>query len=246
MPFTPSHAAAVLPLLRTPLPASALVAGSIAPDLPLYLPVDLGVRTHTAVAVVGADLLIGLLLWVAWHGVLARPALATAPRALRARLAGRVRLGLRCRLSSAGPLVLPALAVAVGAATHVAWDELTHAGRLGPEHVSFLADTWAGRPGHRWAQDVSGALGAAVLACWLVRWWRRTTPAPTGDRPGRWWPAALVGATALLAGASALPGSGDLRSAAVAAATRGGGCAAAAVVVLALAWHLRRGRDLRR
>ena len=73
MPFTPSHAAAVLPLLGTRLPASALVAGSVAPDLPYYLPVELGVRTHTAAAVVGADLLLGLLLWAVWHGVVAAP-----------------------------------------------------------------------------------------------------------------------------------------------------------------------------
>jgi hypothetical protein len=40
VPFTPSHAAAVLPFLRTPLTASALVIGSITPDLPFYLPVE--------------------------------------------------------------------------------------------------------------------------------------------------------------------------------------------------------------
>ena len=59
MPFTPSHAAAVLPFLRTPLPASALVIGSVAPDLPYYLPVDLPWDTHTASAVVTVDLLLG-------------------------------------------------------------------------------------------------------------------------------------------------------------------------------------------
>ena len=37
MPFTGSHPAAVLPLLRTSLPGSALVAGSLAPDVPFYL-----------------------------------------------------------------------------------------------------------------------------------------------------------------------------------------------------------------
>ena len=59
MPFTPSHAAAVLPFLRTPLPASALVAGSVAPDLPYYLPGDLSWETHSALAVVTTDLLLG-------------------------------------------------------------------------------------------------------------------------------------------------------------------------------------------
>jgi hypothetical protein len=37
VPVTGGHPAAVLPLLRTPLPASALVAGSLAPDVPSYL-----------------------------------------------------------------------------------------------------------------------------------------------------------------------------------------------------------------
>ena len=63
MPFTGSHPAAVLPLLRTPLPASALVAGSIAPDVPFYLPVELPWATHTALAVVTVDLLVAALAW---------------------------------------------------------------------------------------------------------------------------------------------------------------------------------------
>jgi hypothetical protein len=48
VPFTGSHPAAVLPFLRTPLPASAPVAGTMAPDIPYHLPLGLGRRTHTA------------------------------------------------------------------------------------------------------------------------------------------------------------------------------------------------------
>jgi hypothetical protein len=51
MPFTVSHAAAVLPLLRTPLPASALVIGPV-------------IRTHTAAAIVTTDLLFGVPAWL--------------------------------------------------------------------------------------------------------------------------------------------------------------------------------------
>src|SRR3712207_2490157 len=94
MPFTASHAVAALPFLRTPLPASALVIGSMSPDLPYYLPLDPDVPTHTAVSVVTYDLLLGLLAWALWHGLLAAPAVAFAPAPLRARLAG-VDLGLR-------------------------------------------------------------------------------------------------------------------------------------------------------
>ncbi|MEI5672079.1 MULTISPECIES: DUF4184 family protein [unclassified Nocardioides] len=37
MPFTLVHPAAVLPLVRTPLVPSALVLGSVAPDLPYFV-----------------------------------------------------------------------------------------------------------------------------------------------------------------------------------------------------------------
>lgn len=37
MPFTPSHVAAALPFLRTPLIPAALVIGTMTPDLFYYL-----------------------------------------------------------------------------------------------------------------------------------------------------------------------------------------------------------------
>ena len=58
MPFTASHAVAALPFLRTPLPDSALVIGSMTPDLPFYLPLGPDVATHTAGAVVTYDRLL--------------------------------------------------------------------------------------------------------------------------------------------------------------------------------------------
>ena len=246
MPFTGSHPAAVLPFLRTGLPPSALVAGSLAPDVPFYLPATPGLRTHTALAVVTTDVVLGALLWAVWHGLLARPALAWAPAALAARLPGAAPPGLRRRLRTPARV---AAALAVGAATHVLWDEFTHPGRWGAEHVPALARTWAGMPGHAWAQDASGAVGALVLTVWAVRRWRRA-PALRHPTPVRWWwaPWAVVALTAAAAGASRAAGAPDLRSAAVDAAFAGGGAGAAAAVLLALAWTLsgRTGRRARR
>jgi hypothetical protein len=79
VPFTASHAAAVLPFLRSPLPASALVIGSMAPDFPYYLPWSTGWPTHTPLGVVTVDLAIGAVGWSLWHGVLAAPSLEHAP-----------------------------------------------------------------------------------------------------------------------------------------------------------------------
>jgi len=233
VPFTPSHPAAVLPFLRSGLPASALVAGSVVPDLPYYLPVDLGLRTHTALAVVTTDLVGGLVLWAVWHGFLVAPVVATAPAPLRARLP----VPGRPRVDDARAALLLAGGVVLGAATHVLWDEFTHPGRWGPAHIPALTARYAGEPLYGWLQDLSGLVGGLALAVWGLLWWHRTPARPvTGGAPWAWLG---VGALALVAGAVGGAGQADVRSVAVLAAFAGGTAALVAVVVLAAAWHVR-------
>lgn len=244
MPFTVSHAAAALPLLRTGLPASALVIGTMSPDLPYYLPLPLplpaGWATHSAVGVVTVDLLLAAGAWALWHGLLVAPALAAAPTGLRARLVGCVAVGLRLRLSSAGQVFLVLLSLVVGAATHVLWDEFSHPGRWGTRHIALLEDEVGGLPGYRWVQYASGLVGGLALLAWGVGWWRRTAPEPAG--PGRWWPWATLAATGLLAAVAGAATGETYRQAAFRAATQGGGAAVGAALLLALAWHLTRAR----
>jgi hypothetical protein len=242
VPFTPSHAAAVLPFVGTALPASALVIGSVAPDLPYYLPVDLPWETHTASAVVTVDLLLGGLAWVVWHALLAEPALAWAPGALRARLRD-VPLGLAVRVRSARGLLLTALALIVGSATHVLWDEFTHAGRWGTANLPALAGDWGPLPGYRWLQYASGVLGGAVLLLWLVRWWRRAPRAPLPAAPAAWPAWTVIAGAGLLAGVAGAIAASDSRTAAWLGATWGGGAALAAAVLLAAVWQVRRRRS---
>jgi hypothetical protein len=245
VPFTPSHAAAILPFLRTPLPASALVVGSIAPDIPYYLPVDFPWRTHTALGVVTTDLVLGVLAWAVWHALLSEPALAGSPAGLRARLAG-VPLGLPVRVASLRRLVLVVLAVAVGAGSHVLWDEFTHPRRWGTEHAAVLADTWGLLPGYRWLQYAGGLVGAAVLLVWFVLWWRRTPPRAGAHRPAARSAWALVAAAGVLVGVpAALTAGPGIGAAGYAGATWGGGAALAVAVLLALAWHAVRERSPR-
>jgi hypothetical protein len=241
LPFTPSHAAAVLPFLRTPLPASALVVGSMAPDLPYYLPWTPGLVTHTTLAVVSTDLALGALVWAVWHAVLAAPALAVAPPGLRARLAG-VPLGLRGRLSSPASAVLVALALVLGSATHVLWDEFTHARRWGAEHVPALAKVYGPLPGWAWAQQASGVLGAVVLLAGFALWWRRAPGGGGARRPVAWWPWVVVAGAGLVMGSAAALATPPLGPAAFQGATWGGFGAGAAALVLAVGWHLGRRR----
>jgi len=244
VPFTPCHAAAVLPLVRTPLVPSALVVGSMAPDAPYYVPATVPLTTHALWSAVTVDVGIGLLLLGLWQFVLRRPAVAAAPAALRERLPGAPPPATRAagHLRRAG-LVL--LSLATGSLTHVVWDAFTHRDRWGTGLVPWLQQVHGPLEGYRWAQYGSTVVGAVVLAWWVARWWRTTPREP--EPPRRPLIAAAVAAVAwvavagtaavvgTVAGAEQLVGTGppDPRGAAFVAATRG--AAAGAVVATALA-----------
>ncbi len=241
MPFTGSHPAAVLPFLRTGLPASALVAGSLAPDLPFYLPGRPDWPTHGPLAVVTLDVVLGAALWVLWHGLLAGPALAAAPAGLRRRVSAPAGLRVRLRSPGAGARVVAALAV--GAATHVGWDQFTHWWGWGTRHVPALTAPVGSALGEDWygydvAQHASTVLGAAALAAWLVLWWRRTPSRPGDLRATAWavWAGLLaLGAAVGVAAAVRAP---DVLRAGFAGATAGGAAMAVAAVLAAAAWHV--------
>ncbi len=253
MPFTGSHPAAILPLLRTPLPASALVIGSMAPDIPYYVPYVSG-PTHSALGIVSIDLLLGLAAWLLWHGVLTAPALAAAPAYVRQRLVPQVRTGLSSRIGGL-QLGLVLLGLVIGSATHVGWDAFTHAGRFGPAHLAILAERWHGLPGWHSAQYASTVLGGVTLLLWLVRWFRGAPVAPVhtvagaGAGAGAWdwarrpswvWPALLM--VAALVGGIAAATSPSLRAAAFRGATHGAAAALALGLILAVSWHAARAR----
>lgn len=168
MPFTGSHPAAVLPLIRLGLIPSALVIGSMVADLPYFLPTGINsASTHSAIGILGVDLLLGLLSFAIWHALIGPLAVALAPSPLRARLPP-VR-------SAAEPRPAPLLLVVsllAGAATHVLWDEFTHVGRFGYRHLAWLAADHGALPGYRWAQYGSGVVGALLILLAVQRWWR--------------------------------------------------------------------------
>lgn len=133
VPFTFAHPVAVLPLTRW-FPLPALAAGSIAPDLVYYLPLGLDAgRTHSLTGVFGIDIVLGLLLLGAYR-------LAIPP--LRALPSPRLRTLLTPNPAARRrDLLFVPSAVALGAATHVAWDSFTHTGGFAVEHLTWLRVT---------------------------------------------------------------------------------------------------------
>jgi hypothetical protein len=184
MPFTPSHIAAVLPLRRlgVALPLAAMAAGSVSPDLPYFVPglMPLGQVTHRPLAVISLDVVIGLLLWAGWR-VGAGPLHELAPTSVRERWRPA---GWR----STPPWTVP-VTVALGAATHVAWDSFTHPHGFAVARLAILTAAYPSPfggewPGHQWAQYLSGAFGLIALAWVGWRQPRRPCPAaPVFVRP---------------------------------------------------------------
>ena len=188
MPFTFSHPAAVLPLLRgrRPLVAAGLVAGSLAPDLPFFLDsplpgvYGLGRYTHRGWAVPTLNVALAAGLAGAWYGALREPAVALLPDELAGKvdtLTAPTRKPQDLRPADAAWF---AAAAAVGAFTHVGWDAFTHHGRWGERHWPALGHRIGGRmPVYQALQWTTSALGLAAVAVSAKRTLVLTPPAPT-------------------------------------------------------------------
>jgi hypothetical protein len=247
MPFTGSHPAAILPFLRSGLVPSALVIGSMAPDLPYFVPTPFSATTtHTLTGALSVDVLLGGVAFGVWQTVLAPFAVAVAPAALRDRLDPRLPRGLAFRLRGWRQLSLLAASLAVGAATHVVWDSFTHLAGWGLRDIGWLTDIHAGLPGDRWAQYASSLLGAAALVVWFAHWWYTSTPQPRTDPRTAPVPRVVAYAVWTFIGLATVAGgllgarpylheSGPYVTAFM-VATRGGGAGLVAALGCALGW----------
>ncbi|MFE6505030.1 DUF4184 family protein [Kitasatospora sp. NPDC057738] len=189
MPFTLSHPAAVLPLMRRPFSRTALVAGAVAPDLPYFLattglpvsaqswyePFANATTTHGVSGVVAVTLPYALLLWALLRAA-RRPLVSLLPSS-----APWPPSGVACSpVRRAGWIVLSAL---VGIASHLVWDAFTHVDGFVVTRTPWLASTVVG--GLTWAralQHASTIGGLAAIA--LFAWRRREHLLPGSGRPG--------------------------------------------------------------
>jgi hypothetical protein len=193
MPFTLSHPAAVLPMLsrgraRGPLIASALVAGSMAPDVPYFanslIPgaFGYGTVTHSLPGIPTVDVLIAASLVAGWHGLLREPLVALLPERWATGMEALTAPGTRAarrRVADGGWFLLSA---ALGAATHIGCDAFTHHDRAGVRLLPVLNRTVAGQPGYHLLQYGASALALVWLGRYAVQETRRAATQQEQDQ----------------------------------------------------------------
>ncbi len=241
MPFTGSHLAAVLPFVRSGLPASALVIGSMAPDLPYYLPVP-SEGSHTLTGLLGVDLALALVAFVAWQAFVGAAVVAFMPSPVHDRLAGYP-IGLRACIATPRRFAAVVLALLLGGVTHLAWDLFTHAHGWVYSHVAWMRAAHGPLPGYQWVHALSELVAVTAIAVFCGRWWRSHPGTSAGDQPPLAVRVAAFALVALAAAAGAVhgaaagtargyPGEERVFFMITGAGSRGG----LAVIVLAGAW----------
>ncbi|QFZ76945.1 DUF4184 family protein [Streptomyces fagopyri] len=215
MPFTLSHAAAVLPAVRgdgsgrSRLVPAVLVAGSFAPDMTYYaasvLPgaMEFGEFTHSFTGVLTFDVLVAWALVGVWL-VLREPLVALLPRTRQGRPAGLLRCGTARREPGASLTLWWYVSAVLGALTHVVWDAFTHHDRWGVRLLPALGRDVGGTPLFMYAQYGTSMAAAVVIVVFVVVALRRTPPGdpvgvPVLSRPDRWFAAAVIGGCAVAA-----------------------------------------------
>jgi hypothetical protein len=73
-------------------------------------------------------------------------------------------------------VLLLLVSLAIGVASHIAWDAFTHEGRIGVALVPALDEQWGPLLGVKWLQHGSSVLGLVVLAAAGALWVRRQHP----------------------------------------------------------------------
>ncbi len=181
MPFTVSHAAAVLPLHRLSkhtLPLTALMVGSMAPDFGYFFSYEVSrPLTHSFPGLIIFSLPVGLLVWLFYVAILEKATITLLCDRWHTRFAhtDAITPSLIFRAS---------ISIVLGAVTHLLWDSFTHRG-------TFVTDAFPAllgpTPGLAWLpifhllHGLSSLVGLVILWFWLQHLHRQ--PARSLIRP---------------------------------------------------------------
>jgi hypothetical protein len=173
VPATFAHPALAIPLVRLGLPLSALCIGAMVPDLAYVLPFAHPWMNHSVVGIFAFSLPAGLAVWVLFQLVVKPGIYSILPAPWQAALQS---YSGRPQWRHGRVWLLAALAVLLGAISHVGLDEFTH-------DYGFAVNTWpqyfgtptflAHQPLYKLLQYGLGIFGSLLCLGWVWRAYRR-------------------------------------------------------------------------
>ncbi|KUG08775.1 hypothetical protein ASU33_11625 [Solirubrum puertoriconensis] len=164
-----------MPLVRVfRLPLSALAVGSLSPDLIYFMELKAtGNIGHTLPGLFSFCLPAGMVVLWLWHRLAKPAAVALLPPWVRERT-----LFVAHEPFCFGPglrMLQVAVAILLGAVTHIVWDAFTHVDGWVAERIPFFQRVvpfpgFGTMPVYKLGQLASTALGAILLAWWAWQW----------------------------------------------------------------------------
>lgn len=127
MPFTLAHSAIVLPLVRNRnFSATALIAGSFAPDFEYFLRMSVhGTHGHTLPGIFYFDIPLVIAMSLVFHQLVKKNLISNLPLFLQSRFQACLQLDFLSYLRTNWALFLAS--AIVGSFSHIFWDSFTHA-----------------------------------------------------------------------------------------------------------------------
>jgi hypothetical protein len=185
MPLTTSHPAAVIPLKRLNLDLSAMVIGSMTPDMVYFIPgcLPLSDYSHTLAGILILGIPLGLAALSVFQYLIKYPLLSLLPADHQSRLS---RVTGPYTFFPAKRFLLIAASVLIGELTHVIWDSFTHLDGWVVMRVDILKahltiPVLTGVPVYLVLQHGSTVVGMLLMAWWYIGWYRKAVPARVPD-----------------------------------------------------------------
>jgi hypothetical protein len=175
MPFTFSHPAIVLPLVRKSghwFSTTGLIIGSLTPDFEYFMRMRMDSRiSHTFQGLILFDLPLGLLLAFVFHNIVRNKLYDNLPATLRRRVHHFKQFNWNNYFVSHWGIAI--VSVLVGSASHLFWDGFTHYHALFvdiiPELNKQIDFIGLSAPLYRILQHVSSVAGGLIVGFAIVR-----------------------------------------------------------------------------
>lgn len=175
MPFTLSHSAAVVPLLRSRnFSATGLIIGSMAPDFEYFFRMNVkGIYGHTLPGIFYFDLPVAFLLAFLFHGIAKKNLIDSLPYFLQSRFREARDCDFFSYLKDHKMIFI--WSAILGTVTHIIWDGFTHHKQFGVQALPMIYEGrtvgFMGVDYPLWyvLQHVSTYVGGAILIVYVLR-----------------------------------------------------------------------------